>query len=436
MKSFFLNKSIGKIILLWLAWAILLIGYQAVARARVDLRRPDNILYWTTGETMTEARPGQPYLNDPVMNNQVAYDSEFYISIAVAGYDDPVLRTAPPDWREDLAGHKPVSLNYAFFPFYPLVMRALSVPLSLLGFGAIGTASLAGVVVSLLGTLGAMLALYDLTRDELEEAGGLRTAFYLIAFPTGFFLAMVHTEGLFVGLAFGALALLRRKQWIGAALLAACATWTRAVGIALVIPLAVAWIAEFRASGFSLRPFPWKLLGKALLVGAPFAAYGIWRLTLGANFDFVEMSFFGRGLFQPDALEGWKRAWEVLVQGDRFVPPDAYSWIYIGGVTLQNRLYYAFEFLATLFAVVACLLTLRRRPGLSLFGLAVVAISFFSNNAYVAQGMPRYILTVPSVFLVLGGCGRSPLFDRIWTIASILLMGLFALVFSFNFWVS
>jgi hypothetical protein len=226
---------------------------------------------------MTETRPGQPYLNDPVMNNQVAYDSEFYISIAIAGYDDPVLRTAPPDWREDLAGHKPVSLNYAFFPFYPLVMRALSSPLSLLGFSAIGTASLAGVIVSLLGTLGAMLALHDLTRDELEESGGIRTAFYLIAFPTGFFLAMVHTEGLFVGLAFGALALLRRKQWIGAALLAACATWTRAVGIALVIPLAVAWIAEVRASGFSLRPFPWKLLGKA--AARERAARRLWRLA-------------------------------------------------------------------------------------------------------------------------------------------------------------
>ncbi len=33
-----------------------------------------------------------------------------------------------------------------------------------------------------------MLALYDLTRDSLGENGGLRAAFYLVIFPTGFFL--------------------------------------------------------------------------------------------------------------------------------------------------------------------------------------------------------------------------------------------------------
>lgn len=55
---------------------------------------------------------------------------------------------------------------------------------------------------------------------------------------------MVHTEGLFAGLAFGSLAMIRRRRWLFAALLAAGATLTRAVGGALVIPLAVAWLRE------------------------------------------------------------------------------------------------------------------------------------------------------------------------------------------------
>jgi hypothetical protein len=435
MKNFLLSRPVRNIFLLWLAWALILLAFQFVARARFDVRRPDNILPWTTAETDTEKRPGQPYLNDPVMNYQVAYDSEFYLSIAIAGYDDPILRTAPPEWRPDLAGHAPVSLNYAFFPFYPLAIRVLDSPLSLLGLSQIGTAALAGVIVSLLGTLGAMLALYDLTRDELQDSGGLRTAFYLIAFPTGFFLAMVHTEGLFVGLAFGSLAFLRRKYWIPAAILAACAVWTRAVGVALVIPLAVAWITELRSGGFSLKPFPWMLFGKALLACAPLAAFGIWRLTLGANFDFVEMSYFGRGPLQPSSLQGWQEAFNVLVQGGKYVPSENVAWSFTGGVTLQNRLYYGIEFLVTIFATIACLLTMRRNPGLSLFGLGVLVISFFSGNAYGSQGMPRYALAVPSMFMVLGSWGRSELFDRIWTLASVLLMGLLAIVFSFNFWV-
>ena len=100
----------------------------------------------------------------------------------------------------------------------------------------------------MLGALAAMLALADLARDELGEAGGLRAALYLILFPTGFFLAQVYTEGLFVGLAFSSLALVRRKQWLWAALLAVAATWTRTVGIALVASLVATVVPARRAA--------------------------------------------------------------------------------------------------------------------------------------------------------------------------------------------
>ena len=95
------------------------------------------------------------------------------------------------------------------------------IPLKLFGLNPIATATLAGVIVSALGALGAMWALYDMTKDLLGEDGGLRAAFYLIIFPTGFFLVQVYTEGLFVGLAFGCLAMIKRKWWIPAALLGA-----------------------------------------------------------------------------------------------------------------------------------------------------------------------------------------------------------------------
>jgi Gpi18-like mannosyltransferase len=92
-----------------------------------------------------------------------------------------------------------ISLSYAFFPFYPLMIRIFAYPLSIFGMNEIATATLAGVVVSALGTLLGMLALFDLTRDSLGEEGALRTSFYLIIFPTSFFLIQVYTEGLFVG---------------------------------------------------------------------------------------------------------------------------------------------------------------------------------------------------------------------------------------------
>jgi hypothetical protein len=78
------------------------------------------------------------------------------------------------------------------------VTRLVSFPLRPLGLTPIATSTLTGVIVSAMGTLMAMLSLYHLARDELGARGAQRTAFYLIIFPTGFFLLQVYTEGLFV----------------------------------------------------------------------------------------------------------------------------------------------------------------------------------------------------------------------------------------------
>ena len=510
------KKPIYTILLIWLAWAILVIGFQKVASMRFQPQLPDTVLDWTAGETTPGAHDRQPYLLDPFMNRQVAYDSEFYISIAIAGYDDPGLRAIwldpnkkpEPIWNlypnlpfgipNDFPGGRPAfvptnfvgySLNYAFFPFYPLMIRAFSLPLKALALDPIATAALAGVIVSLLGALGAMLALYDLTRDEMDDTGRLRTAFYLVAFPTGFFLAMVHTEGLFVGLAFGALALLKRKQWLGAALLAGCATVTRAVGVALVIPFGIAWLQEVipfarnliqrNKNDQAVSKFPWNLLWKGLVGLSPLIAYGIWDLLLGKQFRAAEGGFFSRGIFVfKQSIDAWTGAyhglfdprniplsnqigWALIVLTGLLVVkillwswletkiPKIVSWIVnlvllVCGGTLaylwykhtnneQRTFYYMVEFAATILALAASAYTLRTQPGIALFSLMVILISFFSG---AAQGMPRYILGAPAVFIMLGHLGKKDeAFDRAWTIGSVLMLGLFDLLFAFNFWV-
>jgi len=48
----------------------------------------------------------------------------------------------------------------------------------------------------------------------------------------------------------------------------------------------------------------------------------------------------------------------------------------------------------------------------------------------------RYILAAPAVFIALSHWGRNPVFDRAWTILSLLLMGALAMLFAFNMWVA
>jgi hypothetical protein len=430
-------KSTRIIVLTWLAWAIIVIGFQALATARIVPEYPDNAQEWTTKFTGKDYQKGHVYLLDRFMNDQVAWDSEYYLAIAVGGYDDPRsphltptgVVTSPegiPPAPTGSGFEQSISTSYAFFPFYPFMIRIFAFPLQIFGLNPIATATLAGVIVSALGALLAMLALYDLTRDSLGEDGALRAAFYLIVFPTGFFLIQIYTEGLFVGLAFACLAMLKRKHWVAAALFAVTATLTRAVGIALIIPMLITWFRtgewvdldlEWRQifhEGIPLRP-----LRRALLAFSPLIAFLIWKFSyLGLAFDYIESNYFGRGFLSLGyAFYAWAEAFRTM----------------LAGTNPQHTAYYLTEFLGFAIGIVTCIVTIKTHPEIGWFSMAVLLISWGSGPA---QGIHRYILGAPAVFITLARWGNNPVFDRAWTTLSILLMGLLAMLFAFNMWVA
>ena len=407
-----MRQQLTTLILLWAAWLVTLIAFQNVVTARLEPQRPDTVLNWTTSETGPTSHHDKPYLTEPFMNEQVAWDSEFYLSIALRGYDDPNVRTATPVNEDGSPGQEPVSLNYAFYPMYPWVIRIVSYPLRLVTPTPVASLTLAGVLVSALGALAAMIALFDIVRLREGDDSATRAAFYMLIFPTGFFLAMVYTEGLFMGLAFTSLALMQRKHLAWAGILAAFAVWTRAVGIALIFPLAIAW---WQSVDWSDRERLLPIAARGLLVLIPVAAFGIWWLIFHEPFKHVEDSFFGRSaLAIEESLAGWHGAFSSMsLASDRLV-------------------YYALEFAAVILGITACLVTLRPYPGLSLFGLAVIVISFTSG---VPQGMPRYVMVAPSVYIMLALLGRNKIFDRAWSLASALGLGLLSSLFAFDFWV-
>jgi hypothetical protein len=275
----------------------------------------------------------------------------------------------------------------------------------------------------MMGTLAAMLSLYDLAESELGEAGGIRAAFYLLIFPSGFFLAQVYTEGLFVGLAFTSLALLRKGHYKWAALLAVFATFTRAAGVVLVIPLLLDWIREGEWMDLDLEwrqiyfnGLPWKAIGRALIVFAPAIAFFLWKSSyFGRAFTQVEEDFFGRGFLSLESTYfGWSVAFESLT-----------------GPNLQTAAYYFVEFLGIIIGFTACIVGIKRHPDLAWFGLVVVLLSFTSGPA---QGMYRYVLAAPPVFLFLSRLGEKPAFDRVWTITSVLIMGVMLTMYTFDLW--
>lgn len=413
IRTWFSKSSTRYIILLWLAWAIILLCYQAIVDARYQPMRPDRALEWTPQETGRTSQNNKPYLLEPFLNRQVSWDSEFYLSIAVAGYEDPTIRTADTPQR-------PVPLNYAFFPLYPLLMSFVAKLLTPLGMNTIAAASLAGVFIALCGTLLAMFALHDIVSDQQDDMAQLRAPFYLIIFPSSFFLAQVYTEGLFIGLSFGALALMRRKNFIGSGILAMLATWTRATGGLLIIPLIGAWLFSIRdyrknSNNWGARHF---IVLNSIAVLLPLMAYMLWRQLLGHNFELVEANFFGR------ALLNLKTFWDGLQK--------AVTSIQLGDNS-QMRIYYMLELSAASLALIACLGTWRRYPLISLYGLIALFISVTSG---APQSLIRYVLVVPPLFIFFAKLGANIIFDRAWTMACILLLGMQTALFTFDMWVA
>jgi hypothetical protein len=156
------------------------------------------------------------------------WDSGWYYGIAKEGYRyDP---------------HVPQN-NIGFYPLYPIVMRAVSTVTRMTLFRA-------GIAVSLLSLLGALILLASLTREWGQPEEAMPTITSLLAFPSAFFLATAYTESLFLFATTAALLAARRRRWVAAGLAGAAACLTRFNGFLILLPLA--WLA-FEEAGRTLR---------------------------------------------------------------------------------------------------------------------------------------------------------------------------------------
>ena len=91
--------------------------------------------------------------------------------------------------------------------------------------------------------------LYALVRLDAGRELASRSVWYLLIFPTSFFLSAVYEESLFLVMALGAIYAARRERWLFAGLLGAGAALTRPFGVRRRRPLAVELLMRWRAEG-------------------------------------------------------------------------------------------------------------------------------------------------------------------------------------------
>lgn len=379
------SSTYGKVIALWLGWWVLINLFQAMVFMRFTPMRPDHAYNWTASYTQTEPASGSFF------QLHSRWDSGFYVDIAREGYE---------------------GVNVAFSPVYPITMRLLDETLLrflLQGMAVNRRLEIAGFVVSSAASLVAALGLFALLRSMLEPEETWRGLFYFLIYPGAFFLTQIYTEALFIALIVWVFVCLNRRWWWMAGSLAAVATLTRPVGVLLVFSLGLAWLLDW----YQQRRPAWHTLVAIALPLPVLALYNRWLTINGFNYGQAQ-AFFGRMLLRRDGLE-------VLQSELTYITDNPQAAVH---VTLD------LFFLAL--AMSACLYILRKWPLIAIFGMACLLLPLLT---FRVVGMGRYSLTVIPVYMMLAQAGRSPAFDRVWTIASVLIMALYMFLFVHGFWV-
>jgi hypothetical protein len=147
-----------------------------------------------------------------------AWDSAWYFDIAQGGYD----------FRPDAQS------NIAFFPLYPLLMRAVAFP-----FGGTDRALwIGGIVISYVCFFVALVLLHRLTERMVgDREAARRTVLYIAVFPFSFPFARVYSESLFLCVSVAAIWCATLGRWSWAGMLGALAALTRPNGVLVAVPL-------------------------------------------------------------------------------------------------------------------------------------------------------------------------------------------------------
>jgi hypothetical protein len=381
------------------------------------------------------------------------WDSAWYLVIAKFGYRPDLLPFTAP--------------RMAYFPLYPLAMKAISlagVPLVL-----------AGVLISLCAFGLALYGIHRLTALELHGRlprvrGGAgeaaRIAVVATAFsPMAFYFSAVYTDALYMALSVGVFWSARSGRWVWVGVLGALATATRSTGLMLLVPALVIYLygpredrpgeairraaqssaaGRLRAAAAALRPRhrPRPEMLWLALMPLGIVAYAAW------------LGIAGGEPFGPfHAEQSWSRhfvgpylgTWDGIVagfDGARQLISGQTHHVYFtlaGGDPRIAAWHNLMELAFLALAIPALVGVLRRLP--FAYGAYVLAAMALPLSYPVApqplMSVPRYLAVLFPFWIWVGAwLGEHPRLRRPALAASIALMGLFVAQFSTWHWVA
>jgi hypothetical protein len=369
-------------------YVLILLGISRVALTGIGM-----MSRWTMLE-LTTARPSDlsgGYSDKLWLDVWAVWDSGWYLDIAQRGYSADSI--SPLVAKTALPGQ----YNYAFFPLYPMLMRAAAFVLG-------GNVCLGGFVVSNAAFFVSGVLLYKLVLMDSDALTARRAIRYLIAFPTAFLFSAVLTEGVFLMLALACFYAARKRAWMWAGAMGLLLSLTRNTGVLALVPLLYEYLESRQ---FRVRRIRASILWLALLPAGlgMFMAYNH-HLT-GDWLAFLHV----------------QKAWDRTLAN-----PFTLVWRGLMTPVMVVRLPVVFVLALLALTVVFC----RRVPVsftlLSLLWL-LLPMSGFGNDLPLTGTLARYVTVVFPAYVLLAKITRNTTVDTILMTVFLLLQG-----FLVGFW--
>ncbi len=327
-----------------------------------------------------------PFESEKFAEIFAAWDSGWYFDIARRGY------------YYDVDGQS----STAFFPLYPMAMRALAWP-----FGGSDRAIwAAGILISCVAFVAGLVALHRFTyRVTGSREAARRTVLYVSVFPFSLFMTRVYTESLFLLTSVLAVSNAHGQQWARAGCWGALATLTRPNGVLIGLPLLLMSLAdrprirELARRWACLIPIPAALAGFSLFV------YSLSGDALGWMSAQAQWGYF---LWNPP----WEQLLRLLGRIEKY---GLYDYFFVSPMA-------PFHFFNGLSAILflALVPAVFKRLGFALGAYVLCSLLLpLSSNSLV--GIGRYAAVLFPVFMLLGNQQSRHVHEGILIVGSLLL---------------
>jgi Gpi18-like mannosyltransferase len=288
-------------------------------------------------------------------------------------------------------------------PVFPWLVRAFAF--------VTGDYFVGALLVSTVALVAVVVLFRRLLQLDYPVLVAQRAIWFLLIFPTAYFLQIGYTESLFLAFVLGAMLAARQDRWWLAGLLGALAAVTRANGIALAPVLAVEVCHQYFV-GRKWR-WPWLWIG---LVPAGYAVYLLINLNIGGSlFAFVETR---RQIFCSSPAWPWIGIVDAFHNLHR-QPNQAEM------VGAQELYFVALTFIC---AIVSWF---KLRPVYA----AWITINWigFTSLSFI-QSAPRYTLVCFPIFMLFALLGKNRFWLGLISAWSLLFFTLFAILFARGWW--